>query len=51
MECLSAITGIPSRGSRVNQSGGVSLKTVVLVTPEDMDKAAKKTVQYRPPGH
>ena len=34
----------------VNQSGAVSLKTVVLMTPEDMDQAGKKTVDYRPPG-
>ena len=33
-----------------NQSGGASVKTVVLLTPEDMDKAAKKAVEYRPPG-
>ena len=32
------------------QSGSVSVKTVVLVSPEDMDKAGKKTVDYRPPG-
>jgi uncharacterized protein with GYD domain len=34
----------------VNQSDGVSVKTVVLMTPEEMDKAGKKTVIYRPPG-
>lgn len=34
----------------VNQSGGASVKTVVLMTPEDVDKASKKTVEYRPPG-
>ena len=32
------------------QSGSVSVKTVVLVSPEDMDKAGKKAVDYRPPG-
>lgn len=32
------------------QSGSVSVKTVVLVSPEDMDKACKKAVDYRPPG-
>ncbi|NMG77290.1 GYD domain-containing protein [Aromatoleum diolicum] len=34
----------------VNQSGGASVKTVVLMTPEDVDKASKKAVDYRPPG-
>ncbi|MBD5805092.1 GYD domain protein [Azoarcus sp. Aa7] len=34
----------------VNQSGGASVKTVVLMTPEDVDKASKKAVEYRPPG-
>ena len=34
----------------VNQSGVVQLKTHVLVTPEEMDQAAKKSVSYRPPG-
>ncbi len=34
----------------VAQGGGASVKTVVLIPPEDMDKAAKKTVEYRPPG-
>jgi uncharacterized protein with GYD domain len=32
-------------------SGSVSrLETVVLLTPEEVDQAAKKTVAYRPPG-
>ena len=34
----------------VNQSGAATAKTVVLISPEDMDKASKKTVEYRPPG-
>lgn len=34
----------------VNQSGAASVKTVVLLTPEDVDKASKKAVDYRPPG-
>jgi uncharacterized protein with GYD domain len=34
----------------VNASGAVTAKTVVLMTPEEMDEAAKKTVEYRPPG-
>jgi uncharacterized protein with GYD domain len=35
----------------INQSGAVTVKTVVLMSPEDVDKAAKKSVTYRPPGH
>jgi uncharacterized protein with GYD domain len=34
----------------INQSGAVSVKTIVLIPPEDMDKASKKAVEYRPPG-
>jgi uncharacterized protein with GYD domain len=34
----------------VGASGSVSLKTTALITPETVDEAAKKTVDYRPPG-
>jgi len=34
----------------INASGAVQAKTVVLLTPEEMDQAAKKTVAYTPPG-
>ena len=34
----------------VNQSGAVHLKTHVLMTPEEMDQASKKAVNYRAPG-
>jgi uncharacterized protein with GYD domain len=35
----------------VGASGSVSrLETVVLLTPEEVDQAAKKTVTYRAPG-
>lgn len=34
----------------VGQSGKATTRTVVLLTPEEMDAAAKKTVAYRPPG-
>jgi uncharacterized protein with GYD domain len=34
----------------VNSSGAVSVKTVVLLTPEEVDGAAKRSVEYRPPG-
>jgi uncharacterized protein with GYD domain len=34
----------------VNGTGAVSLKTTVLVSPEEFDGAAKKSIGYRPPG-
>ena len=34
----------------VNQGGAASVKTIVLISPEDMDKAGKKSVDYRAPG-
>lgn len=34
----------------VNGSGLVSLKTTVLLTPEQVDAAAKRSVDYRTPG-
>lgn len=34
----------------VNASGAVTTQTVVLLTPEEIDQAAKKTVAYRAPG-
>ena len=34
----------------VGASGAVHAKTTVLLTPEEMDQAAKKTVSYTPPG-
>jgi uncharacterized protein with GYD domain len=34
----------------VNGSGAVASRTVVLLTPEDVDAAARRSVQYRPPG-
>ena len=34
----------------VNASGAVTVKTTVLLTPEEVDAAAKKSVDYRPPG-
>ncbi len=35
----------------VNASGAVHTKTVVLLTPEELDAASKKGVKYTPPGH
>ena len=34
----------------VNAAGAAQLRTVPLITPEEMDAAAKKSVDYRPPG-
>ena len=34
----------------IGATGSVSLKTTVLITPETVDDAVKKTVAYRPPG-
>ena len=34
----------------VGASGAVHSQTVVLLTPEEMDAAAKKSVDYRAPG-
>jgi len=53
---LFAIADLPDHASTsalsmmVNAAGAVSVKTVVLLTPEEVDEAAKKTVDYRPPG-
>jgi uncharacterized protein with GYD domain len=34
----------------VNSSGNVSARTVVLLTPEEVDAATRTSVDYRPPG-
>ena len=34
----------------VNAAGGATVKTVVLLTPDEVDAAAKRSVDYRPPG-
>jgi len=34
----------------VNASGTATVKTTVLLTPEEVDEAVKKTPNYRPPG-
>ena len=35
----------------INASGAVTAKTVVLLSPEEMDQATKKSVSYTAPGH
>jgi uncharacterized protein with GYD domain len=53
---LYAIADLPDNESAaaialaVAQGGGATVKTIVLIPPEDMDKAGKKAVDYRPPG-
>lgn len=34
----------------VGAAGAASVKTTVLLTPEEIDQAARKSVDYRPPG-
>ena len=34
----------------VNASGAAKVKMTVLLTPEEVDQATKKTVDYSPPG-
>jgi uncharacterized protein with GYD domain len=34
----------------VNASGAATCKTIVLLTPEEVDAAAQRSVGYRPPG-
>jgi uncharacterized protein with GYD domain len=34
----------------VNADDRIDLKTTVLLTPEDVDAAARRSVEYRPPG-
>ena len=35
----------------INASGAVRTKTVVLITPEEIDQASKKNTTYKAPGH
>ena len=34
----------------VNGSGAVTIRTSVLLTPEEIDEATRRSVGYRPPG-
>jgi uncharacterized protein with GYD domain len=34
----------------VNASGAVTVRTTVLLAPEEVDAAARRSVDYRPPG-
>jgi uncharacterized protein with GYD domain len=50
------ITDVPDATSglaislTVNASGAVHIETIPLITPEEIDDAAKRTVNYRAPG-
>ncbi len=35
---------------KLNASGRVKVTTTVLMTPEEVDEATKKSIDYRPPG-
>jgi len=35
----------------VTASGVARIRTIVLITPEEIDAASKKSVTYTPPGH
>ena len=37
-------------GIAINATGTVQVSTTILITPEDIDNAVKKSVSYRPPG-
>jgi uncharacterized protein with GYD domain len=37
-------------GLAVAASGTVAVRTIVLITPEEIDAAVQKNVQYSPPG-
>jgi uncharacterized protein with GYD domain len=41
---------VASASMAINASGAVQTKTVVLLTPEEVDQATKKTATYQPPG-
>ena len=50
-----AIVDLPDdvcRGSRatIGSSGAVDVRTTVLLTPEQLDAAAQRSIDYRPPG-
>ena len=34
----------------INASGAANVRTVVLLTPEEIDEATQKSIDYRPPG-
>ena len=51
-----AIIDLPDESSAaalslaIGAAGGVQIKTTPILTPQDIDQASQKTVNYRPPG-
>ena len=43
-------TAVAALCARVSATGLAATRTIVLLTPEEMDAAAKLGVNYRPPG-
>ena len=43
-------TDVTAIAMTVGASGAASVKTVVLLTPEEVDQATQRAVDYRPPG-
>jgi uncharacterized protein with GYD domain len=41
---------VAAASMQVAATGALSFKTTVLLTPEELDAAARKTVSYTPPG-
>ena len=41
---------IAAASMTIGASGAVNTKTVVLLTPEEIDQATKKATNYQPPG-
>ncbi len=44
------MVNIAAASLAINATGGARVSTTVLITPEQIDQAAKKSVSYRPPG-
>lgn len=44
------VVNIAAASLAINATGGASVSTTVLLTAEQIDEAAKKSVSYRPPG-
>lgn len=44
------IAAVTAASMAINATGAVQAKTVVLITPEEVDQATKKSVAYRAPG-
>jgi uncharacterized protein with GYD domain len=44
-------TSAAALSMKVNATGAAACKTIVLMTPQEIDIAIKKSSRYRPPGH